>query len=379
MSPVPINPTRTGGGYPSRGARGAPVASLRGRTGLGVAGAHRSIYRCDRRRVPLHSATMSQIGPLLSPLLVGRDDLLNLADRRLAEAADGSGQLLLLAGQAGVGKSRLLQVMLRKARASRLQGRPGRPRPAGPAGAARLDPRPRAHDADDRRVPGARRRRSSPGVTAGASDTLATRRLLVHDIAERIIDAIDGPALLAFEDIQWADELSLEVIGDLARLIRDRPILLVAAYRIDELPIGLDPPRVAGAPAEPAVRRGGAPRAADLRADGARHDADPRYGPAGAARRGRCRLPADRRDPAPHRGAARRARRGCPQRRSSDPQREGPGDDRGRDPGAGRPPVARGARGGQRRRGHRPLLHARRPRGRHGQARRRPRRRRSKS
>ena len=72
----------------------------------------------------------------------------------------------------------------------------------------------------------------------GASDSLATRRLLVHDIAERIIDAIDGPALLAFEDIQWADELSLEVIGDLARLIRDRPILLVAAYRIDELPIG---------------------------------------------------------------------------------------------------------------------------------------------
>ena len=61
---------------------------------------------------------MSQIGPLLSPLLVGRDDLLNLADRRLAEAAEGNGQLLLLAGQAGVGKSRLLQVILRKARAS---------------------------------------------------------------------------------------------------------------------------------------------------------------------------------------------------------------------------------------------------------------------
>ena len=72
----------------------------------------------------------------------------------------------------------------------------------------------------------------------GASDTLATRRLLVHDVAERIIDAIDGPALLAFEDIQWADELSLEVIGELARLIRDRPILMIAAYRIDELPIG---------------------------------------------------------------------------------------------------------------------------------------------
>ena len=66
---------------------------------------------------------MSQIGPLLSPLLVGRDDLLNLADRRLAEAAEGNGQLLLLAGQAGVGKSRLLQVIVRKAADGGLQGR----------------------------------------------------------------------------------------------------------------------------------------------------------------------------------------------------------------------------------------------------------------
>ena len=180
---------------------------------------------------------MSQIGPLLSPLLVGRDDLLNLADRRLAEAAEGNGQLLLLAGQAGVGKSRLLQVILRKARTAGFK-------------VARADLAPQ-----DLLVPlGSildlvRTMRMTAGFRelgddvftrrdGGASDSLATRRLLVHDIAERIIDAIDGPALLAFEDIQWADELSLEVIGDLARLIRDRPILLVAAYRIDELPIG---------------------------------------------------------------------------------------------------------------------------------------------
>ncbi len=180
---------------------------------------------------------MSQIGTLLSPLLVGRDDLLNLADRRLTEAAEGNGQLLLLAGQAGVGKSRLLQVIVRKARTAGFK-----------VGRADLAPQ-------DLLVPlGSildlvRTMRMTAGFRelgddiftrrdGGASDTLATRRLLVHEVAERIIDAIDGPALLAFEDIQWADELSLEVIGDLARLVRDRPILLIAAYRIDELPIG---------------------------------------------------------------------------------------------------------------------------------------------
>ena len=61
---------------------------------------------------------MSNIGPILSPLLVGRDDLLNLADRRIAEASAGRGHLLLLAGEAGIGKTRLLRAILAKAEAA---------------------------------------------------------------------------------------------------------------------------------------------------------------------------------------------------------------------------------------------------------------------
>ena len=61
---------------------------------------------------------MSTVGPLLSPLLVGRDDLLQLAQRRIAEAAAGRGHLLLLAGEAGVGKTRLLRSILRMADAA---------------------------------------------------------------------------------------------------------------------------------------------------------------------------------------------------------------------------------------------------------------------
>ena len=58
---------------------------------------------------------MSRIAPLLCPLLVGRDDLLDLADRRIADAAAGRGQFLLLAGEAGIGKTRLLGALWRKA------------------------------------------------------------------------------------------------------------------------------------------------------------------------------------------------------------------------------------------------------------------------
>src|SRR5689334_2836942 len=47
-------------------------------------------------------------------MLVGRDDLVALADRRLAAPA---GELLFLAGEAGIGKTRLLGEIVRRARA----------------------------------------------------------------------------------------------------------------------------------------------------------------------------------------------------------------------------------------------------------------------
>src|ERR1041384_997103 len=59
--------------------------------------------------------------PILSPLLVGRDDLLALAERRIAEAADGHGGLVLLAGEAGVGKTRLLRAISQQARQARFK------------------------------------------------------------------------------------------------------------------------------------------------------------------------------------------------------------------------------------------------------------------
>ena len=62
--------------------------------------------------------------------------------------------------------------------------------------------------------------------------------LLVLDCVDRIVEGIQRPAFLEFEDLQWADELSLEIVGELARRIRDRPILLIGAYRTDDMPAG---------------------------------------------------------------------------------------------------------------------------------------------
>jgi len=53
-----------------------------------------------------------------SPVFVGRDAFVALIERRLAGAAAGSGQLLFVAGEAGIGKTRLLSVIARQAQAS---------------------------------------------------------------------------------------------------------------------------------------------------------------------------------------------------------------------------------------------------------------------
>ena len=178
---------------------------------------------------------MTSVRPVLSPLLVGRDELLVLAERRIAEAADNRGHLLLLAGEAGIGKSRMIDAMLRKAEAAGFR-------------ISRGDLGPH-----DRQIPLASildLARSVRGVEAFGTlgrdleatqglrggDNLGSRQVVVHEVADRIIRSIERPTMLAFDDLQWADELSLEVIAELARIGRSTPLLVVGAYRLDELP-----------------------------------------------------------------------------------------------------------------------------------------------
>ena len=53
-------------------------------------------------------------------------------------------------------------------------------------------------------------------------------RTLVVDLVDRI-RSDRRPTVLVFEDLQWADDLSLEAIAELARLARDLPLLVVGA------------------------------------------------------------------------------------------------------------------------------------------------------
>jgi AAA ATPase-like protein len=167
------------------------------------------------------------------PIIVGRDDVLEQLDKAVAEVAKGRGRTLFLSGQAGIGKTRLMWATARKADVANIR-----------VGAGSVAPQ-------DHAVPLASIREFATGIRAEPSwatlsqdllaidgrhdgDGLGARRLIVRAVADRILDAIDRPTMLIFQDLHWTDEMSLEVIGELARHVDGRPLLLVCDYRGDE-------------------------------------------------------------------------------------------------------------------------------------------------
>ena len=180
---------------------------------------------------------MSRIAPVVCPIIVGRDDLLRLAERRSEAVAAGRGHLLLLTGNAGIGKTRLLGSVMRQASGAGFRTASG--------GLAPQDQDvPEAILADL-----ARSMRRSPGLAATGErlvERLAQpeddrrparsqrRRMLVLDLVDILTDAATEPTLLAFEDLHWADDLSLEVLASLARRLPDLPLMVVATLRTED-------------------------------------------------------------------------------------------------------------------------------------------------
>jgi DNA-binding CsgD family transcriptional regulator/tetratricopeptide (TPR) repeat protein len=180
---------------------------------------------------------MPQLGPLVSPILVGRDDLLALADRRIGEAAAGHGGLLLVTGEPGIGKTRLIQSIRQKARQAGFRGVEGGlvPNDSLLTLAAVLDL------ARTIKLSGGYGSLGDDLLAVGrvrGGDSMGARRQVVQDTVDLLVGSVDRPTVFGFEDLQWADELTLEVLTELARAARELPLFLYGTYRSDELPAG---------------------------------------------------------------------------------------------------------------------------------------------
>ncbi|MCW2506943.1 MAG: family ATPase [Modestobacter sp.] len=151
-------------------------------------------------------------------MLIEREHVLGRLTGLLDDAAAGSGRLVFLTGEAGIGKTSVVAALTEVAH-------------------GRL------------------------AVRRGACDSVATAAALgpftdaVPELADVVEDAgtdvqrpalfrrlrgvLSGaPTLLVLEDVHWADEATLDLLRYLGRRLTDLPLLVVATSREDEVPPG---------------------------------------------------------------------------------------------------------------------------------------------
>jgi DNA-binding CsgD family transcriptional regulator len=197
---------------------------------------------------------------IVCPVLIGRVLQLDTLVHSMEQACDGYGQTVLISGEVGIGKSRLVVEATSRLHSSQAQAR----QPA----ALILQGRCFEQDAvlpyapllDVLRTFLASR---SPGDTARslgpsapelvkllpelatllpnltASPLLAPeqeKRRLFESLKQFLTRlSVTSPLLLIIEDIHWSDDTSLEFLLYLARHLVSHPILLVLTYRSEEL------------------------------------------------------------------------------------------------------------------------------------------------
>ncbi len=209
-----------------------------------------------------------------SPTLIGRRPELAELQEATQRAAAGRPGLVLVAGEAGVGKSRLLAELASWARAKGYRvltggcvSLSGEVAPFAPIVEAlrvlptELSPTelaavagPRAAELDAL-LPETAAAAEVRGATGISPDTSQGRRLeLVLGLLGRL--AHQSPLILVIEDIHWADSSTLDLLTFLARNLRTERILLVATLRTDEPEPGRGPwPVVAELERQPSVQR----------------------------------------------------------------------------------------------------------------------------
>lgn len=170
-----------------------------------------------------------------APAFIGRDQQLALAIRRWSSASVGPGHLLLVAGEAGIGKTRLLTEIAGQVTGVRKLSASVFPRDVEAVGGLVLDLGAALGRIGEPKSAAALRARLTANP-ADDGDPSRNRRILVSDLAE-IVTAVleEEPTLLALEDLHWADELSLDVLERVASSLRETHSMILATYRSDEL------------------------------------------------------------------------------------------------------------------------------------------------
>jgi predicted ATPase len=153
-----------------------------------------------------------------APELLERDEQLGALGDALSEVAErGVGLVVLVHGEAGIGKTALVRRFCGQA--------DGSVRVLWATCDPLFTPRPLGPLFDIARVVDGELREQ---VEAGGQP---------HEVARALMDELDGrsPSVVVVEDLHWADEATLDVLRLCARRIDSVPAMLVLTYRDDGL------------------------------------------------------------------------------------------------------------------------------------------------
>lgn len=188
----------------------------------------------------------------LAPQMIGRQEQMRELDEHLHRARAGDGRLVLVAGEAGIGKTRLVRTFVDGAcqtpGTDALLGHCYDEHPATPyspfVDAIRILVRARGAEAVIRAAGnwGGDLSRLLPELGPDASAIRGDRD--PQSEKRRLFDAIlyllrpgaaQGCRVIVLEDLHWADQTSQELVHYLARAIEHDRILILGTYRSDEL------------------------------------------------------------------------------------------------------------------------------------------------
>ena len=202
------------------------------------------------RARPGYGTVLGMSDPVQSPVFVGRREEIASLTALLERAADGEPGFAIVAGEAGVGKTRLVTELAGHAAGSGFtvlaghcvelgaEGLPLAPLIDALRTLARTTARTELAD-----VLGPARRglgRLLPELDPGGAAEPTADGIQVSQLLELVLGLLGRlsarrPLLLVLEDLHWSDQSTRELVAFLIRSLRGVRVVLLATYRSDEL------------------------------------------------------------------------------------------------------------------------------------------------
>jgi hypothetical protein len=169
---------------------------------------------------------------IAAPSLVGRDGEVDVLMATLSDAIAGHGSLVLISGEAGIGKTTLAEVLCREATAG---------------GAAVLTGR--CYDLSEtppygpwREIFARSPRNALPSLPeavlplVGTADAPVSQAFIVARVRDYLAAlATQQPVVILLDDLHWSDPASLDLLRLLGRELASMPVLIIVAYRDDQV------------------------------------------------------------------------------------------------------------------------------------------------